>query len=119
MATTTKGAINTAKVNADTARIDTMKEIMRSTEAPIDFERVIIMKELYEATEGLPQILRRAKFNEALFDRKKIYIDDNLFMGAMGGSVNAVYTYPEWQVGWMEEEQVVEKKSKTPEPVDY
>ncbi len=107
-------SLSTAKVNADTARIDTLKEIMRSTVAPIDFERVIIMKELYESTEGLPQVLRRAKFNEALFDRKKIYIDDNLFVGAMGGSVNAMYTYPEWQVGWMEEEKVVEK-SKTPE----
>lgn len=104
----------TAKVNASDKRIDVLKELMRSTPPPIDFERVIVMKELYEQTQGLPNILRRAKFNAALLDRKKIYIDDNLLVGAMAGSLNAIYTYPEWQVGWMIEENTIEK-SKTPE----
>jgi len=104
----------TAKVNASDKRIDLLKELMRSTPAPIDFERVVVMKDSYAQTEGLPNILRRARFNADLFDRKKIYIDDNLLVGAMGGSLNAMYTYPEWQVGWMIEEKTIEK-SKTPE----
>ena len=44
----------------------------------------------------------------------KLYIDDNLFVGAMAGKLNALYTYPEWQVDWMIEENTVEN-SPTPE----
>ncbi len=104
----------TARVNANDARIDVLKELMRSTPADVDLERVIVMKEVYEATEGYPNVIRRAKFFAELLDRKKIYIDDNLFIGSMAGSLNAIYTYPEWQVGWMIEEKTVEN-SKTPE----
>ncbi len=47
------------------------------------------MKDMYEETAGEDQILRRAKFLAAVLDRKKLYIDDNLFVGAMAGSQNA------------------------------
>ena len=49
-----------------------------------------------------------------LLERKKLYIDDNLFVGSMASTVNGIYTYPEWNVDWMKEEKTVEK-SKTPE----
>ncbi len=111
---TDTGTSTTARVNADKARIDRLKEQLRSTPYEVDFERVRIMEEIYEDTAGDPQILRRAKFFATLLDRKKLYIDDNLFVGAMGGSVNAMYTYPEWNVDWMKEENTIEK-SKTPE----
>lgn len=42
----------TARVNASDARIDVLKELMRSTPAEVDLKRVIVMKEVYEATEG-------------------------------------------------------------------
>jgi|GEM_PF-260386 len=104
----------TAKVTADTARIDRLKEQLRSTEPELDFERVRIMHDVYEETTGDNQVLRRAKFLAAVLDRKKLYIDDNLFVGAMAGKTNAMYPYPEWQVEWMIEENTVEK-SPTPE----
>jgi trans-4-hydroxy-L-proline dehydratase len=113
MATATK-THSTGKVTADTARIDRLKEQFRSTPRDIDFERVRIMHEVYEDTAGDPQIMRRAKFLAALLERKKLYIDDNLFVGSMASSVNAMYTYPEWNVDWMIEEHTAEK-SKTPE----
>ena len=69
---------------------------------------------MYEETAGEHQQLRRAKFLAAVLDRKKLYIDDNLFVGAMAGKTNAMYPYPEWQVDWMIEENTVEK-SPTPE----
>ena len=72
------------------------------------------MHEVYEDTAGDNQILRRSKFMATLLDRKKLYIDDNLFVGAMAGKRNGVYTYPEWQVDWMKEEKTIEK-SPTPE----
>jgi len=105
---------STASVKADKARIDRLKEQLRSTPQDLDFERVRIMAEVYGETEGDSQILRRAKFMATLLDRKKLYIDDNLFVGAMAGKINGVYTYPEWQVDWMKEEKTIEK-SPTPE----
>ena len=110
----TKNNNNTAKVTADKARIDRLKEQLRSTPAEVDFERVRIMEEVYEDTAGYQQIIRRAKFMATLLERKKLYIDDNLFVGSMASTVNGIYTYPEWNVDWMKEEKTVEK-SKTPE----
>jgi formate C-acetyltransferase len=114
MTTTQETHAPTAKVNTDKARIDRLKEQLRSTPYEVDFERVRIMAEIYDETAGDPQIIRRAKLLAAVLDRKKLYIDENLFVGAMGGSVNAMYTFPEWNVDWMKEEGTVEK-SKTPE----
>jgi pyruvate formate-lyase/glycerol dehydratase family glycyl radical enzyme len=105
---------STGRVTVDNARIDRLKEQLRSTPAEVDFERVRIMAEVYEDTAGYQQILRRAKFMATLLERKKLYIDDNLFVGSMASTVNGIYTYPEWNVDWMKEEKTVEK-SKTPE----
>ena len=85
-----------------------------STPQVIDNERVRFMKEVYEDTAGYQNIIRRAKFLAHVLDNKKLYIDENLFVGSMASSVNAVYTFPEWNVEWMKEEKTVEK-SKTPE----
>ena len=99
---------STAKVNTDTARIDTLKELYRSVPMQLDFERIRIMKEVYEDTVGYQQIIRRAKFLAEVLNRKKIYIDDNLFVGSLAGSLNAIYTHPEWNVVWMKLEDTVE-----------
>ncbi len=78
---------STAQVKADTARIDRLKERQRSTPQELDFERVRIMKRLYtRIPPANEQIIRRAKFLADLLDRKKIFIDDNLFVGTMAGS---------------------------------
>ena len=53
---------STGRVKADNARIDRLKEQLRSTPKDVDFERVRIMAEVYEDTVGDQQILRRAKF---------------------------------------------------------
>ncbi len=103
-----------ARVKVDKARIDRLKEQLRSTPAEVDFERVRIMHEVYEDTAGYQQIIRRAKFMATLLERKKLYIDDNLFVGSMASTVNGIYTYPEWQVDWMIEENTIEK-CKNPE----
>ena len=106
---------STAKiVNHGDARIDALKEQLRSTPQEVDYERHIIMRDVYEETAGLDPIIRRAKLMEATVERKKLYIDDNLFVGSITGTVNGVYPYPEWNVEWMKEEETVEK-SKTPE----
>ena len=110
----TKPYANTAKVKADTSRVDRLKERQRSTPQELDFERIRIMKDVYEEADGDVQILKRAKFLAAMLDRKKLFIDDNLFVGTMAGSYMAIYPNPEWNVNWMKEEKTVEK-SKTKE----
>ena len=105
---------STGRVKADDARIDRLKEQQRSTPQELDFERIRIMKEVYEETAGEDQILRRAKFLATLLDKKKLFIDDNLFVGAMAGKHMAIYPNPEWNVIWMKEEKTVEN-SKTEE----
>jgi len=85
----------TAKVTADTPRIDRLKEQLRSTEPELDFERVRIMHDVYAETTGDNQVLRRAKFLAAVLDRKKLYIDDNLFVGAMADQTHALFPLPE------------------------
>ena len=105
---------STGCVTADDARIDRLKEQLRSTPQEIDSERVRVMAEVYEDTAGYQQIIRRAKFMATLLERKKLYIDDNLFVGSMASTVNGIYTYPEWNVDWMKQEKTVEN-SKTPE----
>jgi pyruvate formate-lyase/glycerol dehydratase family glycyl radical enzyme len=105
---------STARVTVDNARVDRLKELHMTTPQEIDNERVRIMAEVYEGTAGYQQIIRRAKFFAELIERKKLYIDESLIVGSMASSVNAVYTYPEWNVQWMKEEKTVEK-SKTPE----
>jgi trans-4-hydroxy-L-proline dehydratase len=99
----------TGRVKADKARIDRLKEQLRSTPQEVDHERVSIMAEVYEETAGYQTIIRRAKFLATLLERKKIYIDENLFVGSMASTVNGIYTYPEWNVDWMKEEKTVEK----------
>jgi pyruvate-formate lyase len=110
-----KETLSTGRAKADIGRIDRLKELLRSTPQNLDFERVRIMHQVYDDTAGDTAILRRAKFMAALLEQKKLYIDDNLFVGAMAGTLNGVYTYPEWQVDWMTEEKTIEKKCKTPE----
>ncbi len=105
--------ITTGRVTVDNARIDRLKEQYISTPQEIDHERTVIMHDTYEDTAGYHQIIRRSKFFAHLLERKTIYIDDNLFVGSMAGSVNGIYTYPEWNVQWMKDEGTVEK-SKTP-----
>ncbi|MCP4199757.1 MAG: pyruvate formate-lyase, partial [Proteobacteria bacterium] len=105
---------STAKVNADDARIDALKEQLRTNPFEVDYERHVIMRDVYEETVGYQEIIRRARLMEAMVERKKIYIDDNLFVGSITGKTNGVYPYPEWNVEWMKDEKTVEK-SETPE----
>jgi formate C-acetyltransferase len=105
---------STAKVNADDKRIDRMKEELLSAPQTLSFERVMVMYDVYRDTVGEDQIMRRVKFLAAMLDRKKLYIDDNLFVGALAGKTKEIYTYPEWNILWMKEEKTVEQ-SKTEE----
>ena len=61
MATVTQETTSTARVNTDTARIDTLKELYRSVPMQLDFERIRIMKDVYDDTVGYQQIIRASQ----------------------------------------------------------
>jgi hypothetical protein len=65
-------ATNTARVNTDTARIDKLKELYRSVPMQLDFERIRIMKDVYEENVGYQQIIKRAKFLADLHRRQPL-----------------------------------------------
>ena len=44
------------------------------------------------------------KFFEKLMTTKKLYIDENLFVGAMAGAPLHIYAHPEWNIDWMKSE---------------
>ncbi len=69
--TSDKPEVSTGRVKADTARIDRLKEQLRSTTPEVDFARIKIMKEVYENTQGDQNIMRRAKFMATLLERKE------------------------------------------------
>ena len=52
----------TAKINNHgDARIDALKEQLRTTPQEVDYERHIFLRDVYEATAGYDQLIRRAK----------------------------------------------------------
>jgi len=95
---------DTAGVNASDERIIELKEVLRSTPQEVDYDRMIIMRDVYEDTVGFQEIIRRAKLIEATVERKELYIDDNLFAGAIAKTVKdeyvsqggSAYTSPIW-----------------------
>ncbi len=64
----------------------------------IDFERTQFTMESYEKYNGYPSIIVRARAFENLLKNKKIYIDDNLFVGSVAGKPGGMYLFPEWNV---------------------
>ena len=70
MATTTVTGGSDGRVKVDKARVDRLKEQHMSTPQSLDNERVRIMAEVYESTAGYQQIIRRAKFFDAV-DREE------------------------------------------------
>ncbi|NOR37140.1 MAG: hypothetical protein GQ577_10355, partial [Woeseiaceae bacterium] len=59
----------TATVNADHARVDVLKEVLRSTPQEVDYERMKIMHDVYDETVGYQEIIRRARLIEAVVER--------------------------------------------------
>jgi len=85
----------------DEARVKKLKTQVLETQQKLDTERLKVLRDVYRETEGLPQITRRAKVLERLLTTKGLYIDENIFVGSMGSSPMALYSYPEWSFGWM------------------
>ncbi|HUV73779.1 MAG TPA: pyruvate formate lyase family protein [Anaerolineae bacterium] len=63
-------------------RVQRLRERLRTQSYPICVEKARLIMESYEQTQGLPQILRRAKATAHYLDHKTIFVeDDELIVG--------------------------------------
>jgi formate C-acetyltransferase len=67
-------------------------------------ERFRFLVESYKETDGLPNILRRAKLFEKSLDEKAIYIDGNPIVGSVSERRSGVLPFPEYSCKWMLQE---------------
>ncbi|MBE9521023.1 MAG: hypothetical protein IME97_07830 [Proteobacteria bacterium] len=88
----------------DDLRVKRLKNQLLDTPQELDMERIKVLMASYKETEGLPAMTRRAKFFEKVMTTKKLYIDENLLVGAMASAPVHIYAHPEWNVDWMKQD---------------
>ena len=93
-----------SRCKVDEERIKRLKTQLMNTPQELDMERIEVLMASYKETEGLPPMTRRAKFFEKLMITKKLYIDENLFVGSMASFPLGIYAHPEWNVDWMKQD---------------
>jgi formate C-acetyltransferase len=108
---TTSTASSTGRVTVNAEKLQELRKQVIYTKQVIDPQRINIMAESYKQSTGQPNVIRRARFFADLLDKKKLYIDDNLFVGSLASQPNAIYTYPEFGTSWMLDKTVVDHLS--------
>ena len=84
-----------------TERVRKEKEELLSAPANIDIERIKFLLEVYQETEGQPDIIRRAMLFHKLCTEKTIFIDDNPIVGTQTQYKYGAYPVPEFGAGWL------------------
>lgn len=67
-------------------RVKRMKERLRINKYPLCIEKFRIANETLEATEGMPQILRRAQIHANILDNITIFIEEDDLLAGAGAS---------------------------------
>lgn len=86
-------------------RIDALKEDLFRKMPEVEAERAVLITESYKATEGQPQITRRAKAFRHILENIPITIRDNeLIVGSATKSPRSCQVFPEFSYEWMKSE---------------
>lgn len=86
-------------------RTDKLKASLFKSKRKISFERAILYTESHRVTEGLPEIIRRAKATAHILDNIKISIrDDELIAGNRTVEPRAGIASPEMDPYWLLDE---------------
>ncbi|BBO70115.1 glycyl radical enzyme [Desulfosarcina alkanivorans] len=88
----------------DEERIQRLKAQLLDTPQKLDIQRIEVLMESYRETEGLPHLIRRAKFFEKLMKEKGLYVDESLIVGSMAAFPMGIYGHPEWNIDWMKKD---------------
>lgn len=88
-----------------TKRVQDLMEQFYSRSPHLCLDRARIYTEVYQETEGQPQITRRAKAFKRTCEERRITIQPHeLIIGNSSEVPRASNVYPEWQLGWLRDE---------------
>lgn len=88
-----------------TERVKRLRQVIIDAKPQVEADRVVLITESYKETEGMPNILRRAKAVEKIFNNLPVTIrDDELIVGAITVSPRSTGLCPEFSYDWVEKE---------------
>lgn len=88
-----------------TERVTRLKDAILNAVPYVESERAVLTTEVYKATEGMPNILRRAKLIEKLLNELPVTIrDGELIVGALTKHPRSTPICPEFSCAWVEQE---------------
>ena len=100
-------------------RVEKMKQKLRVDKYPLCIEKFRIENKTLLETEGMPQILRRAKIHANILDNINIFIDEDDLIAGEGASrpfgLEIDYEYGEWTV---DEVEALKKENFSISPED-
>lgn len=92
-----------SKVKLNDVLFEKLKQKTIDLHMTVDFERIHWLNESYREFDGEAPVILRAKFYDKLLTNKKIYIDENLFVGTLASAPGKYYLYPEFGVDWTDD----------------
>ncbi|WP_352398190.1 glycyl radical protein [[Clostridium] aminophilum] len=88
-----------------TDRIKRLANVIVNAFPEVEAERAVLTTEAYKETEGLPNVMRRAKVAEKLFTQLPVTIrDDELIVGSLTVHPRSCQISPEYSYDWVEAE---------------
>ena len=88
-----------------TDRVERLRSMIVDAVPCIEAERAVLITESYQATEGLPMIMRRAKAIENILNNLTVTIrDDELVVGTLTKAVRSCQLFPENSYKWVMDE---------------
>jgi len=91
-------------------RIEKLRHRILQSVPTVGTERGWLVTEAYRENEALPVLIKRAKALHRILNHMTIYInEDDLLVGNHGHSLRCPPIYPESLVGWMEDEQEMQR----------
>ena len=99
-----------------TDRVERLRSMIVDAVPCIEAERAVLITESYQATEGLPMIMRRAKTLENILNNLTVTIrDDELVVGTLTKAVRSCQLFPENSYKWvMDEFDTIETRMADP-----
>ncbi len=88
-----------------TERVKRLANVIVTAFPEVEAERAVLATEAYKETEGMPNVMRRAKLAEKLFNELPVTIrDDELIVGSLTVHPRSCQISPEYSYDWVEAE---------------
>lgn len=88
-----------------TKRIERLRQVIIDAKPQVEADRAVLVTESYKETEGMPNVLRRAKAVEKIFNNLPVTIrDDELIVGSITVAPRSTGLCPEFSYDWVEKE---------------